>query len=856
LLTGIVTWAFRSVDPATGTLPFGVTEGFLPVNDDTRLGEGFVKYIVRSKSALPTGTRIDQQASIVFDFNDAILTPVFTNTIDAGAPSSHVAPLPATTTATSFNVSWSGMDDGSGPTGSGIAMFDIYVSDNNGAYTRWQDDTTLSAAQFTGQTGHTYRFYSVATDNVGHIEQKSPIAEATTTIGGTAQATTTAVTSSHAAGSTYGELVTFTAIVSAASGTPTGTVQFQIDSVDVGMPVALSGGAASFSISTLTAGQHTISAIYSSTSQTDFLNSQGSVMQLVNRALLTITADNKTTVSGDPLPPLTASYQGLVSGDTPASLDTPPTLSTTATATSPAGDYPILVSGASDANYTINFVNGNLHVTPPVPTVGADLLVTSTGPSTVVAGKGFVTYRFTVKNIGTLDATNVKVNLASVLPPGVTVKSISAPRGTSFSGTSGNGTWNISKLKRRSSVTLCVTLSVGAATSPGANIQSTATAVFANQGLINTANDSTTQTTRVTTHADVSIARHTAPKSVQAGANITYTITVTNNGPTAASNVSLVDLLPVGTTFVQQVQTSGPGFVLSNTPTQVGNTIASLAPHASATFAIVAQVNGELRSKEKLTSKATVSSSSSDLSPWNNCSTVYSTVSESAASLNASPTDPSKHDLVVTGSSKRDTILVEPSGNKVSVKLNGKSLGSFHPTGNIVVYGRAGDDHITISPHLSQPAIVFGASGDDKLIAGAGNSVLSGGDGRDHLIAGTGRNILIGGKHSNTLDGTKGENLLIGASTSHDTHQVALELLLAEWSRSDAGYSTRIDHLRGTLPGVLNDVYKLTPDSAVDNGSVDSLMGGLGEDWFFAHTTGGNADHISALQPGELVDAI
>src|SRR5262249_52327382 len=61
------------------------------------------------------------------------------------------------------------------------------------------------------------------------------------------------------------QTVTFTATVTpaAGSGTPTGTVQFQIDGVNAGDPVPLSGGQASFSTATLPLGQHTITALYS-----------------------------------------------------------------------------------------------------------------------------------------------------------------------------------------------------------------------------------------------------------------------------------------------------------------------------------------------------------------------------------------------------------------------------------------------------------------------------------------------------------------------------------------------------------------------------------------------------------------
>jgi len=53
-----------------------------------------------------------------------------------------------------------------------------------------------------------------------------------------------------------------------------------------------------------------------------------------------------------------------VNGDTAASLDSPVVLSTSATASSPAGPYPITASGAADANYSITLVGGTLTVTP------------------------------------------------------------------------------------------------------------------------------------------------------------------------------------------------------------------------------------------------------------------------------------------------------------------------------------------------------------------------------------------------------------------------------------------------------------------------------------------------------------
>ena len=84
----------------------------------------------------------------------------------------------------------------------------------------------------------------------------------------------------------------------------------------------------------------------------------------VTAAALTVTAANETKAYGAANPTLTVSYSGFVNGDTAASLTTPATASTTATAASAVGTYPITASGATSPNYTISYVPGTLTVTP------------------------------------------------------------------------------------------------------------------------------------------------------------------------------------------------------------------------------------------------------------------------------------------------------------------------------------------------------------------------------------------------------------------------------------------------------------------------------------------------------------
>jgi len=180
--TGLLTWIFASIEPTTGNPPTNPAVGFLPPDVTPPQGDGSVLFTVMPKKGLATGTQFTNQATIVFDTNAPIATPTWMNTLDATPPTSTVNPLPATEVAVggstaTFPMSWSGTD-----TGSGIATYTIYVSDNGGGFTAWQTATTQSSASFTGTAGHTYGFYSIATDNVGNVEAGKSTADTATKV--------------------------------------------------------------------------------------------------------------------------------------------------------------------------------------------------------------------------------------------------------------------------------------------------------------------------------------------------------------------------------------------------------------------------------------------------------------------------------------------------------------------------------------------------------------------------------------------------------------------------------------------------------------------------------------------------
>jgi len=91
----------------------------------------------------------------------------------------------------------------------------------------------------------------------------------------------------------------------------------------------------------------------------------------VNPAPLTITANNASNVAGQPNPTFSVEYTGFVLGQGPSTLGGTLTLSTPASATSPAGSYPIVPGGLSSSNYAIAYQDGTLVVNPPFVTVAS-----------------------------------------------------------------------------------------------------------------------------------------------------------------------------------------------------------------------------------------------------------------------------------------------------------------------------------------------------------------------------------------------------------------------------------------------------------------------------------------------------
>lgn len=119
--TGKADWIIKSLDPFTLDEARYMEDGILPVNDESGRGCGYLTYSIDLREGLSDGTRINNSAVIVFDNNDPISTPVWSNTTDYVLPTSQIDEMRTDDNKT-FLFKVSGEDSGSG-----IWMYDLYV---------------------------------------------------------------------------------------------------------------------------------------------------------------------------------------------------------------------------------------------------------------------------------------------------------------------------------------------------------------------------------------------------------------------------------------------------------------------------------------------------------------------------------------------------------------------------------------------------------------------------------------------------------------------------------------------------------------------------------------------------------
>ena len=218
-------------------------------------------------------------------------------------------------------------------------------------------------------------------------------------------------------------------------------------------------------------------------------------------------------------------------------------------------------------------------------------------------------------------------------------------------------------------------------------------------------------------------------ETVVLGGEITYTITVTNNGPDTANGVEVSDNLPSQLDFVSSTPSQGSCKGSNN----VTCTLGTIANGASATVTIKVKP----KRAQQYVNTATVSGADTDPVSANNSDSETTTVVEPGP-----PPTCHGQEATVIGTTGNDTLT--GTGKKdVFVALGGDDT----------ILGLGGDDLVCAAAGNDT---VKGAAGNDEIRLGGGNDTGKGGDGNDTLRGGGGDDGLSGGSGADTLRGGGG----------------------------------------------------------------------------------------------------
>ncbi|MCI0361148.1 MAG: DUF11 domain-containing protein [Planctomycetaceae bacterium] len=189
-----------------------------------------------------------------------------------------------------------------------------------------------------------------------------------------------------------------------------------------------------------------------------------------------------------------------------------------------------------------------------------------------------VTFTITVTNpAGGAEATGIVVT--DNLPAGLTFDNATTATGSYDQNTD---LWTLGSLASGATATLQIFATV----TSSAQITNTASITAVDQPDPDTTDNTDTAQVDAPLAADLSVTKTPSSATPNFGSNVTFTVTVANNGPDQATGVVVTDLLPAGLSFVSSTPSQG-NYVSGTGVWTVGNIISG----ANATLAIVAQVN-------------------------------------------------------------------------------------------------------------------------------------------------------------------------------------------------------------------------------------------------------------------------
>ncbi|MGB8832158.1 MAG: C25 family cysteine peptidase [Candidatus Sulfotelmatobacter sp.] len=375
-------------------------------------------------------------------------------------------------------------------------------------------------------------------------------------------------------------------------------------------------------------------------------------------------------------------------------------------------------SGTSVTNASITSTSGTQSGAQCTPDM---TLTKSHSPTTLVRGST-ATYTIPVENISPLGSSSGTVTVNDTLPTGLTPTNAT---GTGWTCTIASQTVSCIDSSVLTANSFYPSITITASVAQTAPSTETNTAIVGGGSEINLANDTYTDVANVVSSADLSVSNAATPDPVAAGSNVTFSQTVTNNGPSAADNATLAEATPANTTFVSLSYSAGWTCI---TPAvgAAGNVVCTdltLNGGTAAAFSLVTKVTPGTVNGTVITDTASVSSSASDPNSANNAASA-STVVGATAGAELTVTNAASPNPVVAGGNITYTQMVTNVG---SVAATNATFAEATPANTTFVSLSAPAGWTcTIPVSCTNTSVAAGASGTFTVVYKVNTGTASG----------------------------------------------------------------------------------------------------------------------------------
>jgi uncharacterized repeat protein (TIGR01451 family) len=375
--------------------------------------------------------------------------------------------------------------------------------------------------------------------------------------------------------------------------------------------------------------------------------------------------------------------------------------------------------------------------------------------------------------------------------------------------------------------------------------------------------------------ADLSVTKTDSADPVAAGSNITYTIMIDNDGPDPATGVVLTEATPANTTFVSISPAAGCTTPAVGGTGSISCPVGTLADEATATFALVVNVNPATASGTVISNTASVSSAVSDPISANNTDTETTVVGTgSGADLSVTKTDSS--DPVAAAANLSYTIVVHNNGPLTStatltdavpatttfVSMSpaaGCSLPAVGgtgtvtcPVGSLSSGGTASYTMVVnVTPGTSSGTTITNTA---SVASGLADPVSTNNSDVETTTVGLASTLctITGTKQSDTINGTSGNDVICGGNGKDTINGLAGDdVILGQNGKDSLNGGDGVDTLMGGNG----------KDSETGGAGFDVLRGGNGKDTLNAQdgaagdsVIGGNGNDTCPVDAGDLED--